>query len=148
VALALVLLAGAGLLARSFVRLLGEKRGFDVDPILTVVVSLPRYSYPDARSQAAFQRQAIARLQALPGVIAVGGIDDLPLTPDRDPSSFLVAGREPLIPDHLPEAQTRNVTPGYFRPMGIPVLRGREVSAADTATAPPVLLINQALARR
>ena len=67
VALALVLLAGAGLLARSFLRLLQEKRGFDVDPVLTVFVSLPRYSYPDARAQAAFQRQAIARIQALPG---------------------------------------------------------------------------------
>jgi putative ABC transport system permease protein len=130
------------------VRLLGEKRGFDVDPVLTVFVSLPRYSYPDARSQAAFQRRAIARLQAIPGVIATGGIDDLPLTQDRDSSSFLVAGREPLIPDRLPEAQIRTVTPGYFRTMGIPVLRGREIAAADTAAAPPVLLINQALARR
>jgi predicted permease len=147
VALALVLLAGAGLLARSFVRLLGENRGFEVDPILTVLVDLPRYSYPDARSQAAFQRQALARLQALPGVIEAGGIDDLPLTPDRDSSSFLVAGREPLLPD-MPEAQTRSVTPGYFRTMGIPVLRGREILATDTAEAPPVLLINESLARR
>ncbi len=148
VALALVLLAGAGLLARSFVRLLGEKRGFDVDPVLTVFVSLPRYAYPDARSQAAFQRQAIARLQAVPGVIAAGGIDDLPLTKDRDSSSFLVAGREPLLPDHLPEAQIRTVTPGYFQALGIPVLRGRAIAATDTAAAPAVLLINQALARR
>ncbi|HEY4575389.1 MAG TPA: ABC transporter permease, partial [Thermoanaerobaculia bacterium] len=148
VALALVLLAGAGLLARSFVRLLGERRGFDVDQILTVIVDLPRYSYPDARSQAALQRQALARLQAIPGVTLAGGIDDLPLTPDRDSSSFIVAGREPLIPDRLPEAQTRTVTPGYFRTMGIPVLRGREIAAADTTAAPPVLLINQALARR
>ena len=147
VALALVLLAGAGLLARSFMRLLGEKRGFDVDPIVTVFVSLPRYSYADARSQAAFQRQAIARLQAIPGVTAAGGIDDLPLTKDRDSSTFLVAGREPLTPDRLPEAQIRTVTPGYFQTMGIPVLRGREIAAADTAAEPAVLLINQALAR-
>ncbi len=148
VALALILLAGAGLLARSFARLLAERRGFDVDPVLTVFVSLPHYSYPDARAQAAFQRQALARLQALPGVIAAGGIDDLPLTPDRDSSSFLVAGREPLIPNGLPEAQTRTVTPGYFQTMGIPLLRGRDILATDTAEAPPVLLINEALARR
>jgi putative ABC transport system permease protein len=148
VALALVLLTGAGLLARSFARLLAEKPGFDVDPVLTVFVSLPRYAYPDARAQAAFERRAVARLQALPGVVAAGGIDDLPLTPDRDSSSFLVAGREPALPDRLPEAQIRTVTAGYFRAMGIPVVRGREIAADDVAGAPPVLLINEALARR
>ncbi len=148
VALALVLLAGAGLLARSFVRLLAEKPGFDAEHVLTVFVSLPRYAYPDGQARSAFYRQAAARLAALPGVTAAAGIDDLPLTPDRDSSSFQVEGRPPLTPDRAPAAQIRTVTPGYFQALDIPLLRGRAASPTDTATAPPVLLINQALARR
>jgi putative ABC transport system permease protein len=148
VALALVLLAGAGLLVRSFLRVLAERRGFDVDPVLTQTLRLPRFSYPDAGAQTAFYRRVLERAGALPGVVAVGGIDDLPLTPDRDSESFAIEGGEPLQPDRSQDAQTRSVTPGYFAAMGTPVLRGRAFTAADSSSAPPVVLINRTLARR
>ena len=148
VALALVLLTGAGLLVRSFARLLAEKPGFEVENVLTVFLVLPRYSYPDARAQSALYRQAIDRIAALPGVTAAGGIDDLPLTPDRDASTFAVEGGEPWTADRSPVAQVRTVTPGYFRAMSIPLVQGRPFAATDTSSAPPVLLINQTLARR
>jgi putative ABC transport system permease protein len=148
VALALVLLAGAGLLIRSFLFVLAERPGFDVDAGLVQTLRLPSFSYPDPAVQAAFYRQAVERIGALPGVVSVGGIDDLPLTPDRDSSSFAIEGGDAPTPDRSPVAEMRTVTPGYFEAMGIPLLRGRAFAAADSASAPPVVLINRTLARR
>jgi putative ABC transport system permease protein len=148
VALSMVLLIGAGLLVRSFVRLLEVKPGFDTANVLAVPLSLPRYSYPDAAQRAALYKRAIERIGALPGVRAVGAIDDLPLTPDRDSGGFIIEGRAPLAADQLPLAEERSVTPDYFRAMGIPLLGGRTVAESDTSSAPAVLVINQSLARR
>ena len=146
VALSLVLLAGAGLLIRSFIGLIEVKPGFDADRILAVEIELPGYAYQTDRQRALLYRRVIERAAALPGVEAAGAIDDLPLTPDSDTTVFAAQGRPPVTVDKLPSAQMRSVTPAYFRAMGVPLLRGRVFSEADTATAPPVLLINQTLA--
>jgi putative ABC transport system permease protein len=87
-------------------------------------------------------------MAALPEVQAVGAIDDLPLTSDRDSAGLSVEGRPPLEVSALPVVEQRSVTPDYFRAMRIPLLAGRVFSEADTVNSPPVVLINQAGARR
>jgi len=148
VALSLVLLAGAGLLIRSFVELLNVKRGFDAKNVLTLPMTLPHYAYAKEAGQVAFYRRALERMAALPGVQAVGAIDDLPLTSDRDASGLTVEGRQALSVSNLPVVELRSVTPDYFRTMGIPLLAGRAFSETDTASSPPVILLNQEAARR
>ena len=148
VMLSMVLLAGSGLLVRSFVGLISVKPGFEPRNVLTLPIELPRYAYPAAAQQAGFYRRALEGMAALPGVRAVGAIDDLPLTRDRDSGSVAVEGRPPVAVDDLPEVEQRSVTPDYFRTMRIPVLAGRVFSEADTGNATPVVAINQAAARR
>ncbi len=148
VALSLVLLTGAGLLIRSFIRLLEVKPGFDTGRILTMFVALPHYAYRDAPQQVAFYQRALAELSAQPGVQAIGAIDDLPLTNDRDSGGFGVEGRPALTVDQLPTAQQRSVSPGYFKAMGVPLIAGRAFTDADADDSLPVILINQTLARR
>jgi predicted permease len=147
VTLSLVLLTGAGLLIRSFIQLMDVKPGFDIAHVLAVPLSLPSYAYRTDAQRAELYRQAIQRVASLPGVESVGAIDDLPLTNDQDTSAFSVEGRPPVTVDRLPTTNTRSVTPGYFRAMGVPLVQGRTFTDADSATAPAVLLINQALAR-
>jgi putative ABC transport system permease protein len=148
VALSMVLLIGAGLLIRSFVRLLDVKPGFDPRNILTFPIELPRYSYPDSARQSAFYARAMEAVRGLPGVIAVGAINDLPLTGDSDADGFSIEGSSPTDAINLPSAQDRLVTPDYFQAMGIPLVAGRTFTEADTIGAPPVVLINQSLARQ
>ena len=148
VALSVVLLIGAGLLLRSFVRLLEVKPGFDSQNLLTLSLVLPRYSYSDATSRAAFWAEATKQVAALPGVKAVGAIDDLPLTPDHDADNFTIEGRGPVAVGELPVAQTRSITPNYFRAMNIPLIEGRDFAETDSSKATPVLIINQTVARR
>ena len=79
---------------------------------------------------------------------AVGGIDDLPLTSDRDANRFAIEGLPPFDPGQSPVTQVRTVTPGYFRTMSIPIIKGRSFDGRDTSSALPVLLINESFARR
>jgi predicted permease len=148
VALSLVLLIGAGLLIRSFLLLVDVKPGFDAAHVLSVQISLPEYAYRDDRARVGFYRRALEKLRALPGVVGAGAIDDLPLTQDRDSSTIAVEGLPPSPPGQAPTVQVRSVTPDYFRAMGIPQLAGRAPSELDTSSAPPVVVVNQTLARR
>ncbi len=147
VALSMVLLIGAGLLVRSFVKLLDVKPGFDTRNILTFPIELPKYSYPDSARQSVFYARAMEAVRGLPGVTAVGAINDLPLTGDSDADGFSIEGSSPPDATNLPSAQDRLVTPDYFRAMGIPLVAGRAFTEADRIGAPPVVLINQSLAR-
>jgi putative ABC transport system permease protein len=147
-ALSLVLIMGAGLLIASFVRVLQVRSGFAPDDVLVATIQLPNYAYRDDPGRLAFYQQAFDRVRALPGVEAAGGIDDLPLTPDRDADAFVVEGAPEVARNELPVAQIRSVTPDYFRTLRIPLLRGREFTELDTASGLPVILINQTLARR
>ena len=148
VALSLVLLAGAGLLIRSFVELLGVNPGFETRHVLSLPITLPNYAYATEARQAAFYRRAVERMAALPGVLVSGAIDDLPLTSDRDSSSVTVEGRPVPEVNQRPVVEQRSVTPDYFRAMRIPLLAGRVFSEADTAESARVAVINQEAARR
>jgi putative ABC transport system permease protein len=123
IALSLVLLIGAGLLLRSFQLLPQVEPGFEARNVLTLRLSLPKYSYPDAARQSAFYSKALERVSTLPGVKAAGGINDLPLTADRDSTNFNVEGNA-VSANQLPVAQTRYVTPNYFKTMDIFMVEG------------------------
>jgi putative ABC transport system permease protein len=140
VGLSLVLLVGAGLLVKSFARLMDVNVGFDPDHLLTFNLGLPTSA--DPVRQLAFYQQVVQRLQALPGVQAVGAVSRLPLAGGNSSRSFNVAGIET---DY--EADIRVSTPDYFRAMRIPLLKGRSFSQSDLGSSLNVAVVNDALAR-
>ena len=148
VSLAVVVLIGAGLLIRSFVRLRSADPGFRPSALLTVRVPLAggRNAAPDRRI--AFLQQVADRVAALPGVRAVGAVSGLPLTGLGGGSAFAVDGRPEPAPEQRPIGLLRSVNSAYFRTMGIPLLAGRVFADSDTSQAPPVIVVNQTLARR
>jgi putative ABC transport system permease protein len=146
VALALVLMVGAGLLMRSFLALRAVDPGFDPRHVLTMVVSVggTRESAPERRG--VFYRELLERVSAVPGVRAVSAINHLPLAGDIWGVPYAVEGRPEPRPGESPMATYRVVFPGYFRVMGIPILRGRDVASQDDLGAPGVVVVNQFLA--
>jgi putative ABC transport system permease protein len=136
------------LMLKSFWRLSNVNAGFDAHNVLTMTVSLPRSKYPDARRQSAFFEQAIARLEAVPGVQAVGAINDLPLAGDRDSTSFTIEGQPPGAPGTRPLTEWRLINPDYFTAMSIRLLRGRAFTAADHNDTPAVVIVNESFAHR
>jgi len=140
VGLSLVLLVGAGLLVKSFARLMDVSPGFNPDHLLTFNLGLP--STTDPARQLAFYRQIVERLQALPGVQAVGAVSRLPLSGGNSSRSFSVSGSER---DH--NADIRVSTPDYFRTMGIPLLKGRTFNESDVESSLKLAVVNDALAR-
>jgi len=159
VALAVVLLTGAGLLMKSTYRLLRVDAGFDPQGLLTAEISLPAQKYVDPKlarafspaayaKAAAFYDEVIAGLGALPGVRAVGAVSSLPLAGDNWGKRLVLWDRPlPSNADDLPQIQYRVVAGDYFRALGIR-LRGRAFTEADGVNAPPVAIVNQELARR
>ncbi|MEZ5317341.1 MAG: ABC transporter permease [Vicinamibacterales bacterium] len=144
VALAIVLLAGAGLLIRSFETLLGQAPGFRPDHLLTAQVTLPRARYETPESRLGFWRDLTARLRALPGVTDAAGSNALPFSLWEWQTGFTVVGRED-VPNE--GAGSRTVTPGYFETLGIPVLAGRTFTAADVASSEPVAVVSDVFVR-
>ena len=140
VGLSLVLLVGAGLLVKSFMRLMDVNPGFDPDHLLTFNLGLP--SSTDAVRQLAFYQEVVQRLQALPGVQAVGAVSRLPLAGGNSSRSFSLPGI-----DKGYSADIRVSTPDYFRAMGIPLLKGRSFSESDLGSSLNVAIVNEALAR-
>ena len=147
VALSLVLLVAAGLLIRSFVRLLEVDPGFRPDHVLTVSIPLPASRYPEAAQEAGFFQRLLARVRELPGVRAAGAVTDVPLFGGSS-TGFDVEGRPLAAPNERPMTDFRSATPDYFRTMGIDLAAGRAFTTNDNADAPPVALINETLARR
>jgi putative ABC transport system permease protein len=149
IALSMVLLIGAGLLTRTFVGLLNVKPGFETQNILTLKVTLPKYSYADSRQQADVYMRLLEGIATLPGVKAVGVVNDLPLSTDRDSDAFTVERRATKDESSSTgNCQDRLISPDYFRVMNIPLIKGRTFTKADTSTAPPVVIISQSFARR
>ncbi len=147
VALSVVLLVGAGLLFRSFLRLQAVDTGFTSQQLLTVQLSPAGSNYRRDADYISFYSQAIERVSAIPGVEAVGAINTLPL--GKGPTAgFRIEGRPPLTIDKWPGGNYRTVNTDYFHAMNIPVVQGRAFNDHDTETAPLVMMINQALARR
>jgi putative ABC transport system permease protein len=147
IALSLVLLIGAGLMIKSFWRLMQVDPGFNPENALTAVVSLPVAKYAETERQIAFFQQAVERVGNLPGVEAAGVTTDIPLFGGSS-TGFDVGGRPPYPPGQRPMVEFRSVSPGYFRAMGIPLLRGRAFTEQDRADAPGVVIVNETLARR
>jgi predicted permease len=148
IALAMMLLAGAGLLIRSFVQLRRVDPGFRAPGALTFRIALPESAYKDEARRTAFFDEMIERLGALPGVRSVGTVMGLPLSGTRFNLSFEVAGRPKLPLAQQPSMEVRVTSPGYFEAMGIPVRRGRGFQRGDRAGAPQVAVLSQTAVRR
>ena len=147
-ALAVMLLAGAGLLMRSFVKLQAVDPGFKVDPALTFDLTLPDARYKEMDQQIAFFDQLLPRLRSLPGVQAASAVMGLPLSGLDFIISFEVGGRPPVPPSQQPAMQVRVATPEYFSTIGIPLKRGRLFTEDDRLQTPRVVLITEAAARQ
>jgi putative ABC transport system permease protein len=145
VALSVVLLAGAGLLFRSFLRLQSVNTGFTSEQVLTMRLSPAGSNYRTDADYISFYDKTLQRISAIPGVAAVGAINTLPL--GKGPQAgFKIEGRPPLTIDKWPGGNYRCVSPDYFRTMNIPVVQGRGFNDRDLENAPRVAMINQALA--
>jgi putative ABC transport system permease protein len=148
VALALVLLAGAGLMGRTMINLSAVDPGFDVDHLAVASVSLAGTPYAEPGARAPMFLRVRERLAAVPGVAAVSAINHLPIAGDVWTLGYTVDGRPPATAGHEPAAVYRIVQPGYFSAMGLRLLAGRDILDADAASAAPVAVINQAMAQR
>jgi putative ABC transport system permease protein len=147
VAASLVLLVCAGLLIQSFSRVQQADPGFNADNVLTFELVLPPTQYAQPEQRRAFYEAFRSRVQALPGVVAVGAVDRLPFGGMQGGSVLGVVGR-PLPPGPQPMARPSRVLPGYFESMGVPLRRGRDFTSADTADTASVAIIDEATARR
>jgi len=147
IALSLVLLIGAGLLVKSFLRLQAVNPGFDAENVLAVRLSLPRAQYANRAAVTAFYEKLRPRLESLPGVETVGFVSALPLSGILAAVNFTIEGRA-ATPDKAMVADFRVVSTSYFRAMRIPLIAGREFNERDTEQKAPVVLISQNLARR
>jgi len=146
-ALALVLLVGAGLLIRSLVQLQQVNPGFDPNGVLTFELSLPSSKYPKQEQTLAFFRQAVEKISQLPGVSAVGTVDPLPFNGSDWENSFSVVGRPEPGPGQMPSTNWAMVSGDYFHAMGMHLLRGRLFNENDTLKAPRVAIIDASFAR-
>ena len=145
VALSVVLLVGAGLLFRSFLRLQSVNTGFVAEHVWTARLTPSGTSYANQADYDRFYNQVLEKVSAVPGVQDAGVINTLPL--DKGPTAgFRVDGRPVTTPDKWPSANYRAVSPNYFRAMGIPVLQGRAYTERDNTNSPLVMIVNQKLA--
>ncbi|MBX3744794.1 MAG: ABC transporter permease [Verrucomicrobiae bacterium] len=147
IALSLVLLAGAGLLLRSFAMLYDVDPGFQPSNLLTANLALPERKYPTAAIQAATFQRIVAEASALPGVRSASAVFGLPYGGMISKSSLSIEGRPPPKANEPNIASYRQVTPGYFKTIGATLLRGRDFDARDTANAPRTVLVNESFTR-
>ena len=145
IAISVVLLIGAALALESFASLVHVQPGFDASSVMTAEFSLPSKQYDTPEKPIAFIDEGIRRLAALPSAESAAMIDTLPLREGSD-DLFSIEGR-PENPKEVLGAEIREVSPGLFHTLRIPLVRGRGFSDADTANSPPVLIINQTMAR-
>ena len=148
VALALMLLIGAGLLIKSFVNLQRVDPGFNPKNVLRVDITIPRTRYPERNQSASFYKQLLDRIAAMPGVEYAGAVSTLPLSGGGTDGNFAIEGQPPAEPDRQPVAWYASISPDYFRAMGIRLLKGRELTELDSADAPKVVMISETMARR
>jgi len=147
-AIALVLLAGAGLMMESFRRVQRVDPGFDPADLLVLHVSLPSFKYSEQQHVRAFSGEALRNIRELPGVESAAAISHLPLSDYHDSASFQIEGRQ-IPPGELdPHGDKWRVTDDYFQTMRIPLQRGRFFTEYDTADGPPVVIIDETLARK
>ncbi|MCI0389472.1 MAG: ABC transporter permease [Acidobacteria bacterium] len=148
VALSLVLLIGAGLMIKSFIRLSQVNLGFKPDNMLAVSVSLSGSKYREGQPRVSFFEQVRRNIAALPGVQSVGNVGGLPLAGGMGSRYFGIEGRPPQPPGQGYNANINIISPNYFRTMGIQFIRGRDFSESDATGQPQVIIINEELGRR
>ena len=147
VALAVILLSGAGLMLQSFMRLLAVDPGFKPQRVAAFDVGLNGARYEDVARQRQFYREARERLVKVPGVRAAAAISNLPLGGAENLSFLFIEGTPPPSAGNEPLAENRKITPGYFETMGVSLLRGRDFTDKDGPDQPNVCLINESIAR-
>jgi putative ABC transport system permease protein len=148
VAMALVVLVGAGLLGRTFLALERVRPGFSADDVLSMQITLGRPKYDSTYKLVAFYQQLLAKGSALPGVTQVSGGYPLPMSGDGWSGSYVVNG-EPSGPnDPVPHAEYAVALPGFFQTLRIPLLAGRDFDATDTRDAPAAVIVDELLAKR
>jgi putative ABC transport system permease protein len=147
IALSVVLLAGAGLLLRSFMRLNAIDPGYDYRGVIAANVNVSASKFPEPQDVVQFHRRALEELRAIPGVTSAGGASELPLT---DETTFIygVEGRPEAAPGQGPVAAIVWVTPHYFETIGNALLRGRSITDQDGPNAPPSVVVSESLVRQ
>lgn len=148
VALSLLLLAGAGLLIKSFANLRATKPGFNPQHALVAELILPKAKYPEPEKHRQFFEQTLSKLVALPGVEAAGAAFPMPFSNNDSGSAFAIVGQPPRPPGQDLVASHLTITPDYFRAMATPLLRGRDFNSRDTKDSPPVVIVNEVLAAK
>lgn len=148
VALALVLLVGAGLVFRSLEKMRTEDRGFDRTNVLSFAMAFPNANYPEREQKVAFIREALRRIREIPGVEAVGGTTVQPLYAGSSLAAFNVEGKPATNERGFNITHTKTVTPGYLEAMKIPLIAGRYLNENDTANSPLVVVISKSFADR
>jgi putative ABC transport system permease protein len=148
VALSLMLLVGAGLMIRSFQKLQSVNPGFDARNVLTMNAMVSRAKFISPLEQINFFERVLQRIRILPGVVSSGVIDDIPLDNGGSHQPIAIEGR-PVVPmSEQPEVDVRLISPGYMSALHVPILRGRDISDADIAGRPDVILISESMARQ
>ena len=147
VALSLVLLIGAGLMIRSLAKLQTIDAGFDQHNVLTMNVQVNKKQFADPTQQSQFFNQVFERVHAIPGVEAVGAVDDLPLTGGSS-QPVAIEGHPVVALSEQPEVSVRVATPGYLQAMRVPLLQGRNISPDDRADSAAVVVISQSMAKQ
>ncbi|MGA8144327.1 MAG: ABC transporter permease [Candidatus Acidiferrales bacterium] len=148
VALALILLFGAGLTMKSLARLTGVNPGFNPDNLLSLEYRLPRNKYPEKSQQWNFHHQVVERANALPGVVSAAEVLGLPISGNGGDTPVVFPDRPIPAPSETPRAQINACDANYFRTMEIPLLRGRRFGDEDTADSPKVIVVNQSLVNK
>jgi len=146
-ALALLLLIGAGLLIKGFWRLRSVEPGFETNNLLTMRVELPEARYKEIPKQTQFRERSLEAINTLPGVEAAM-VSEVPLTNDALMHNFIIEGRAPLSPGEEPELFSRTVMGDYFRTMKIPLLKGRDFNPQDRESTPLVGIVNETFVRQ
>ena len=146
-ALALVLLTGAGLLGKAFWRLTSVAPGFNPEKVLTMRVELPEARYKEIPLQSQFRERVLENMNSLPGTHAAM-VSEIPLGGSSLNHNFIIEGRAPMTIGEEPELYSRSVAGDYFKVIGIPLRQGRALTAADRAGAPLVGVINESMARQ
>jgi putative ABC transport system permease protein len=148
VALALMLLVGAGLLGQTFFRLIRLQPGFDTENLLTVSGSLPMGKYKTREQKAALFQQLTKEVESIPGVVSVATISSGPQFGGFETMDVLPEGKSAPAGGDYPQAFYFNVAPNYFHTMGVPLLGGRDFTVDDNPAAPPVAIVNRTMANR
>ncbi len=146
-ALAFLLMIGAGLMVRTLIALHAIDPGFEPHHVLSAVVSVAGSEEAQPQKRFAFYQQVLERVAALPGVESASAINHVPLAGDTWGFPFSIEGRPPSRPGESPNSLYRVILPGYFRTMGLNLLRGRDISESDSMEAPGVVIVNQRMAR-